>query len=111
MSGAVTHHWGEKDLEPALPSACNTLSPQTPGSPLPSFQLQLRCHLISQAFPGLLANLEPTPAPPLLLFCFVVSMASTCIGCGACSPCDLSPALVLPQCQLHGTRATCSAQG
>lgn len=36
VSGAVTQHWVEKDLEPAVPSACSILSPQTPGSSLSS---------------------------------------------------------------------------
>lgn len=75
----------EKDLEPAVPSACNTLSSQRPCSSLPSFLFQLKCQLMSPAFPDHLVNPEPTRVPPLLLFCFIVSMASTSLMVPLCS--------------------------
>lgn len=53
----------EKDLEPAVPSAGNTLSRQTPCGSLPSFLFQLKCHLRSPAFPEHLVNREPTCVP------------------------------------------------
>lgn len=85
VSGAVA----EEDLEPAVPSACNTLSSQRPCSSLPSFLFQLKSQLMSPAFPDHLVNPEPSRVPPVSC----CSASSPWHQPALCSPCVLSLSL------------------